>query len=97
MTTTTPAIIKCPVCQSQGDLLHHDIRACLVYSCSNCLHEWEIDPADVAVDDGVEVKRELKHRRGQPDAPCERTLAFCVSDKLTEHQIAAKVKQYFDR
>lgn len=46
MTATAPPIIKCPVCQSHGDMLHHDIRAPLVYSCMNCLHEWEIDPAE---------------------------------------------------
>jgi hypothetical protein len=27
-------------------MLHHDIRAPLVYSCQNCLHDWQIDPAD---------------------------------------------------
>jgi len=53
MTTTAPAIIKCPVCESHGEMLHHDIRAPLVYSCSNCLHEWEIQSADVAADDAV--------------------------------------------
>jgi len=46
MTTTAPPIVKCPVCGSQGSMLHHDIRASLVYSCENCLHEWQIDPAD---------------------------------------------------
>jgi hypothetical protein len=46
MTTTAPPIVKCPVCGSQGSMLHHDIRASLVYSCANCLHEWQIDPAE---------------------------------------------------
>jgi hypothetical protein len=45
MTAIAPPIVKCPVCESHGDMLHHDIRAPLVYSCMNCLHEWEIDPA----------------------------------------------------
>jgi hypothetical protein len=26
-------------------MLHHDIRSSLVYSCLNCTHEWQIDPA----------------------------------------------------
>jgi hypothetical protein len=39
-------IIKCPVCESQGAALHHDIRASLVYSCLQCLHTWQIDPAE---------------------------------------------------
>jgi hypothetical protein len=46
MTTTAPPLIKCPVCASQGDMLRHDIRASLVYSCQKCMHEWEIDPAE---------------------------------------------------
>ena len=47
MTATTPApIIKCPVCESHGAMLHHDIHASLVYSCQKCLREWEIDPAE---------------------------------------------------
>ena len=46
MTTTAPPIVKCPVCGSQGSMLHHDIRASLVYSCKNCRHEWQIDPAE---------------------------------------------------
>jgi hypothetical protein len=27
-------------------MLHHDIRASLLYSCENCLHEWQLDPAE---------------------------------------------------
>jgi hypothetical protein len=46
MTATARAIIKCPVCESHGAMLHHDIRASLVYSCQKCMHEWEIDPAE---------------------------------------------------
>ena len=38
-------VITCPVCGSQGEMLHHDIRASLLYSCMNCLHEWQLDPA----------------------------------------------------
>ena len=48
MTVTATPIIKCPVCQSHGEMVHHDIRAPLVYSCKNCLHEWQIDPAEQA-------------------------------------------------
>ena len=43
---TVMVIITCPVCGAQDDLLHHDIRAPLVYACHRCLHEWEIDPAE---------------------------------------------------
>ena len=39
-------IITCPVCGSHGEMLHHDIRGSLVYSCKNCLHEWQLDPAE---------------------------------------------------
>ena len=46
MIATTQLIISCPVCQSHGAMLHHDIRAPLVYSCQNCMHEWQIDPAE---------------------------------------------------
>ena len=45
MTATAAPIVKCPVCKAHGDMLHQDLRAPLVYSCKNCLHEWEIDPA----------------------------------------------------
>jgi hypothetical protein len=46
MTATGPPIIRCPVCDAHGDMLRHDRRATLIYSCQRCLHEWEIDPAD---------------------------------------------------
>ena len=46
MTAIAPPIIKCPVCEAHGERLHNDIRASLVYSCINCSHEWQIDPAD---------------------------------------------------
>jgi len=45
MTVTAPPLIECPICGSHGSVLHHDIRASLVYSCQQCLHEWQIDPA----------------------------------------------------
>ena len=46
MGTTNFHIITCPVCYSQGAALHHDLRASLVYSCQQCLHTWQIDPAE---------------------------------------------------
>lgn len=46
MAATVTPVIKCPVCESHGDTLHHDLRAPLVYSCMNCMHEWQIDPAE---------------------------------------------------
>jgi len=46
MTVTAPPLIECPICGSQGKVLRHDIRASLVYSCQQCLHEWQIDPAE---------------------------------------------------
>jgi len=45
MTATAPPV-SCPVCNSDGAMLGHNIRASLVYSCQKCLHEWQIDPAD---------------------------------------------------
>jgi hypothetical protein len=38
-------LIKCPICTASGSMIHHDIRSSLVYSCLNCRHEWQIDPA----------------------------------------------------
>jgi hypothetical protein len=46
MTAKIAHIIRCPVCQSNGEMIHHDVRASLVYSCRNCSHEWQISPAD---------------------------------------------------
>jgi len=46
MTARIAHIVKCPVCQSNGEMIHHDVRASLVYSCRNCSHEWQINPAD---------------------------------------------------
>ena len=43
--TTMMLLITCPVCAASGALIHHDIRSSLVYSCLNCTHEWQIDPA----------------------------------------------------
>jgi hypothetical protein len=45
MTKTVPPIIVCPLCGSQGWMIHHDIRASLLYSCKNCLREWQLDVA----------------------------------------------------
>jgi DNA-directed RNA polymerase subunit RPC12/RpoP len=39
-------IIECPVCQSRGADIHHDIRSSLRYFCQHCQHEWQIDPED---------------------------------------------------
>ena len=44
--TSPPIIIRCPVCGAIGSMLHHDIRASLLYSCENCMHEWQLDPAE---------------------------------------------------
>ena len=46
MTATVASIIRCPVCESHGAMLHHDLRAPLIYSCQKCMHEWQIDPAE---------------------------------------------------
>jgi len=27
-------------------MLHHDVRASLIYACQQCMHEWQIDPAE---------------------------------------------------
>ena len=44
--SVTKSPVRCPVCQSHGAMLHHDMRASLVYSCQQCLHAWQIDPAE---------------------------------------------------
>ena len=41
----TTLLITCPVCAASGRMIHHDIRSSLVYSCLNCTHEWQIEPA----------------------------------------------------
>ena len=37
-------LITCPVCAASGEMIHHDIRSSLVYSCLYCTHEWQIEP-----------------------------------------------------
>ena len=68
----TRSVIKCPVCESHGEMLHHDARASLAYSCLYCMHEWQIDPeedpleADPMVAEGpqaVEVNRKPSQNR----------------------------------
>jgi hypothetical protein len=39
----TRSIVKCPVCESHGEMIHGNVRASLAYSCQYCLHEWQID------------------------------------------------------
>jgi hypothetical protein len=46
MSAANLPIIRCPVCQSHGATLHHDLRASLMYSCLYCLHAWQIAPAE---------------------------------------------------
>jgi uncharacterized Zn finger protein len=51
--TTDPPpihIIKCPVCQAQGETLRHDIRNSLLYFCQRCHHEWQIDVSEEPLD-----------------------------------------------
>jgi hypothetical protein len=50
MTGTITHIVTCPVCQSTGEMIHHDVRASLVYSCRACSHEWQINAADEPLD-----------------------------------------------
>ncbi len=71
MTAIAPPVIRCPVCRSHGVLLHHDIRAPLVYSCQNCMHEWEIDAADEPpqADTVAERPRTLSTRSKPPRKP----------------------------
>ena len=45
MTSITRPVICCPVCGADRSLLHHDVRASLLYSCQRCTHEWLIEPA----------------------------------------------------
>jgi hypothetical protein len=46
MGATDSPVITCPVCGAQGAKLHHDVRASLIYACQQCMHEWQIDPAE---------------------------------------------------
>jgi len=57
MTATIVHTVKCPICQSNGEMIHHDVRAPLVYSCRNCSHEWEIKPADEPAEGDPTVER----------------------------------------
>ena len=45
-TISPPRIITCPVCGSEDEWLEHDLRSSLRYTCKQCEHEWQIDPAD---------------------------------------------------
>jgi hypothetical protein len=42
--------IECPVCQSHGAALRHDIRASLLYFCQECQHEWQIHPKEEPIE-----------------------------------------------
>ena len=44
MTSDTRPFISCPVCGAYRSMLHHDVRASLLYSCQRCTHEWLIAP-----------------------------------------------------
>jgi hypothetical protein len=50
MAGTIAHIVTCPICQSNGEMIHRDVRASLVYSCRNCSHEWQINPTDEPVE-----------------------------------------------
>jgi nucleotide-binding universal stress UspA family protein len=91
MTATDPTIIRCPVCGSHGAALRHDVRASLVYGCQNCLHEWQIDPAEEppeakpptpgsprpALARGTPPRSSLRRGSATPSAPFRR-IAVCV-------------------
>jgi hypothetical protein len=67
MTSIDAPIIRCPVCQSDGAMLHHDLRATLVYSCQNCMHEWQIDVAEEPPQEDPTVERpRTASARSQP-------------------------------
>ena len=51
MTTTATSIVQCPECGSDGEMLHHDPRASLIYGCKVCLHEWQMEVADELVEE----------------------------------------------
>ena len=66
MTATDPPIVRCPVCNSYGAMIHHDIRASLLYSCKNCMHEWQIDPAEAEADPTVAELVGIPSARSEP-------------------------------
>jgi len=55
-------LIRCPVCESDGEMLRHNGRAPLLYSCQKCLHEWQLEP-------GAEPPQ-ADHEPKQPDPDC---------------------------
>jgi uncharacterized Zn finger protein len=63
---TTTLLITCPVCAASGSMIHHDIRSSLVYSCLNCTHEWEIDPAIEAATTKPAVIESIRERVRAP-------------------------------
>jgi hypothetical protein len=65
MAANVVPMIKCPVCGSHGRMLHHDIRASLLYSCQKCMHEWQIDP----LDDPSQMDSAGSERTGTPSRP----------------------------
>lgn len=73
MTTTAPAIVRCPLCGLDCEVVHHDIRASLIYSCQACLHEWQIDPADEPTDTTVPVGECPRASAGHPKGSCTAT------------------------
>lgn len=71
-TIATPPIIRCPVCDSHGATLHHDVRAPLLYSCQKCLHEWEIDPAEEPPEADLIVAQRPRTRSARSKPPRKR-------------------------
>ena len=65
--TTITVLIRCPVCAASGEMIHHDLRSSLVYSCLNCTHEWQIDPLGAAgTEPTVFERRRTSPRTKQP-------------------------------
>jgi len=68
MTVSDQPIIRCPVCRSYGAALRHDVRASLVYSCTYCLHEWQIEPWEepLAAEPPVSARPPTAVAQGKP-------------------------------
>jgi hypothetical protein len=58
MTALSLVTIRCPLCDSCD--VHHDVRASLIYRCQDCLHEWQIDPADEPSDAEPGMRESLR-------------------------------------
>lgn len=78
MTPKTPRIIVCPICDSEGATLHHDMRATLVYSCPQCLHEWQVNPDEELIIEQEQATPQLDVVQIAPGKPAHEAVPRAV-------------------